>query len=231
MFEHETFFDLVAPLEDLYNKVIRYTYGQHVSEVHPFIVTDPNPLYILIQLNVILLGSPIVAAELVGRVRFLQIMRAIFAVVAFKCLGRALNRSNLAISSQDRQSTLVVQVALLLEQVVEMRGDVPAAPIACARGLVFEEMRYHLIQFLSSNLQKLLPASHSLRVDRVQNAANRGHLGVEFWASLSNFLPFFPLQKPPMLRKYVDLHWDECGVEEGEALHEYFSSHCSITCK
>jgi hypothetical protein len=221
----------VVYLDDLYSKVVRHTYGQQVTGIHPFILKESNPLYTLVQLNVILLGSPIVVAELIRCIGFLQNIRAIVAVVAFDCLGRALNRTNLATSSQNRQSALILQVALLLEQVVEMRGEIPAAPIACARGHVFEDMRCHLIQYLSAYLQKLLPARSHARVHRIQDAVDRGHLGVEFWTVLSSLLPGVPLRKPPMVRKYAELRWDACTVEEEDALHEYFSLYCSISRK
>jgi hypothetical protein len=231
LFGNEVFADLVVNLGDLYSKVVRHTYGQPATGIHPFILSDPSPIYRLVQLNVILLGSPIIVAELIGCIGFLQNIRAIVAVVAFDYLGRALNRTNLATSSQSRHSALIILVALILEQVVEMRSDIPAAPIACARGHVFEEMRRHLIQYLSAYLQKLLPAGRHVRVHRLQDAADRGHLGAEFWTILSSLLPELPLGKPPMLRKYAELRWDDCTVEEGDALQEYFSLHCSIRCK
>jgi hypothetical protein len=229
LFGNEIFADLVVNLGDLYSKVVRHTYGQPATGIHPFILSDNIPLHKLIQLNVVLLGSPIIVAELIGCIGFLQNLRAIVAVAVFDCLWRALNRANLATSSQNRQSALILQVALLLEQVVEMRSDIRAAPIACARGHVFEEMRRHLIQYLSAYLQKLLPDRCHIRVHRIQEAADRGHLGVEFWTILSNLVP--GVQKPPMLRRYAELRWGDCTVEEEDALHEYFSLHCSISCK
>jgi hypothetical protein len=231
LFGHEDLAHLAVPLNDLYNKVVRHTYGQPVSEVHPFILTVSTPIHLLVKLNVILLGSPIIAAELIGYIGYLQNIRAILAVVVFGCLGRALNRTNLATSSQNRQLTLILEVALLLEQVVEMRGDIPAAPIACARGPVFEEMRHHLIQYLLAYLQKLLPLGNNHLVDCIRNAADRGHLGAEFWSVLSSLFSTLSLRKPTMLRKYADLRWHGDTAVEGETLHEYFSLHCSISCK
>ena len=233
LFEYGFFSKAILDLDDLYIKVLRHTHGHRASEVHPFILKEPNPLYILIQINVILLGSPIIGVELIGRVRYLQKMRAICAIVAFERLGRALDRTTLAASSPNRQSTLIVQAALLLDQVVEMRGDIPAAAIACARGKVHGEMRQHLIQYLSYYIHKLTSGildSKSPLFDCINKAKRRGHLGEVFWDTLSDLVPCIPLRKPPMLRKYADMGWDNCGVEDGEALHELFSLQCSIRC-
>jgi hypothetical protein len=219
-------------LDDLYEQVLWHTYCRRATEIHPFILEENNPMYMLVQLNVILLGSPIIALELIGRVRYLQKLRAICAVVAFEYLGRALDR-NWAKSSLIRQGALIVQIALLLEQVMEMRSDIPAAALSCARGNVFEEMRRHLIQYLSCYLRKLVPGfsgNDSPLSSCIQQAKQQGPLREDFWDILSSIMPCIPLQKPPMLRKYQDMSWGACGVEEGKALQEHFSTKCSIEC-
>lgn len=223
---------MTVELDDLYKKVLWHTYCRSATEIHPFILEEENPLHMLVQLNVILLGSPIIAPELIGRVRYLQKLRAICAVVAFESLGRALDR-NWAKSSLIRQTALIVQIALLLEQVMEMRGDIPAAAISCARGSVFEELRRHLIQYLSCYLRKLVPGfsgTDSPLSGCIPEGKHQGSLREDFWDILSGLMPFIPLRKPPMVRKYQDMSWGACGIEEGQALHEHFSTKCSIEC-
>ncbi|KAH7071343.1 hypothetical protein BKA63DRAFT_71114 [Paraphoma chrysanthemicola] len=228
LFERGWFCDDV-PIDDLYTQIMRHRYGDWASEVHPFILTDRNPLYRLIQLNVILLGSPIIATELIGRVRYLQQLRAICAIVAFECLDRALDRTNLATSNQTRQSALVMQAALLLDQVVQTRGDLPAAAISCARGERFDEMRCHLIQFLSCYIKRLSP--DSLKISNcLRGLEHRGHLDETFWITLGKLMPEIPLHGSPIRRKYADMDWVCDEARSGVALHEYFSSRCSISC-
>jgi hypothetical protein len=234
LFEKEVLPDDVVSLKKLYTRVLRHAYGQRASEVHPFLLQSKNPLYILVQLNVILLGSPIIGIDLIGKARYLQKLRAVCAVVAFDSLGKALIRKSLATSSLYRRSALIVQIALLLDQVIQTRGDLPAAALVCARGKMFEEMRKHLIQYLSYYLQKLVPdasSSHNILFDCISRAEHQGQLGESFWVTLSNLNPCIPLQLPPMLRNYADMSWKDCDNESGEALHEYFSSRCSISCK
>lgn len=234
LFENELFSHNIIPLHDLYNKVLQHIYGQRASEAHPFILEEQNPLYLFVQLNVILLGSPILGTELIGRVRYLQKLRAVCAVVAFECLGRALTRTTLATSNLDRQSALVVQIALLLDQVVQIRGDLPASGLSCTRGKPFEEMRQHLIQYHSYYIQRLVPdvsGCHGVLFGSIRREEHRGYLGEPFWAVMSNLMPFIPLQMPSRLRNYTDMAWSGCGSESGEALYEHFTSHCSISCK
>jgi hypothetical protein len=234
LFRDEVCFHIMGPVDSLYIKVLRHTYGPQASEVHPFILEESNPLHILVELNVILLGSPVVAADMIGCVRYLQKLRGICAVVAFECLGKALRRTTLAASDIYRQSALIVQLALLLDQVVETKENLPAAKLVCARGEVFKEMRQHLIQYLLYYLHKLMPGthrSHKPLIDCIRDAESEGHLDNAFWTALSRLLPGCSVQKPPMLRKYADLSWDEPEDESGQALHEHFASHCSISCR
>jgi hypothetical protein len=223
--------DTFISIDDLYTRILQHSYGHRASEVHPFILEDPNPLYLLVKLNVLLLGSPVIGIELIGCVRYLQKLRAVCAIVAFECLERVLDRTTLAKSSQVRQSALVVQAALLLEQVVDMSGDLPAAAISCAKGTTYEEMRRHLIQFLSYYLQKLVPCSRGAFSNYMQKFENQGHLGEDFWSILSQLVPSIPLLKPPILRRYAEMSWNDCEGESGEALYEYYTAHFSISCK
>ncbi len=231
LFNFGLFSDDIVPLDELYIKVLRQSYGRHATDVHPFILGDRNPLYLLVRLNVILLGSPGIATHLIGRVRYLQKLRAICAIVAFENLGKAIDRTTLARSSQVRQSALIVQLALLLDQVVAMNGDLPAAALSCARGEKFKEMRRHLIQFLTCYLQKLIPNCRGSFSMYLQEVEHEPYLGDTFWNYLSQLMPFLSLRKPPMVREYADMSWKECGSEAGEALHEFFSKHCSIACE
>ncbi|KAF2022876.1 hypothetical protein EK21DRAFT_95366 [Setomelanomma holmii] len=138
---------------ELYTKVLQHTHGHHATDVHSFVATERTPLRMLIRLNVILLGSPGIAPDLVSRVRFFQKLRAICAVVAFECLGKALDRSALAGANSSRQCALIVEVSLLLEQVIAMDLNLPSEAIFRAQGAEYEEMRKDLIQYLSSHLQ------------------------------------------------------------------------------
>ncbi|OAL46338.1 hypothetical protein IQ07DRAFT_147077 [Pyrenochaeta sp. DS3sAY3a] len=229
--ENGGFTDATLPLDSLYMKVLQHRYGRRASEVHPFILDSLNPLHILVKLNVILLGSPVIGVHLIGHVHYLQKLRAHCAIVAFEGLGRALDRTTLATSSQNRQSALIVQAALLLDQVMNMKGELPSAGISYAQGAVFDEMRYHLIQFLSYYLQKLVPARGSAFSDYIKEVEHYGSLGQLFWDTLAALMPCLYLRKAPALRSYSGMSWDACGVEEGEALCDYFSSKCSIKCQ
>ncbi|KAF2826802.1 hypothetical protein CC86DRAFT_20837 [Ophiobolus disseminans] len=202
-------------------------------EVHPFILSETCPLYMLIRLNTILMGSPILGAELIGRVRYIQTLRAICAVVAFASLGRALNRTIRVAPSPIRKHALIVQAALLLDQVIALRGDVPAAAVACPRGTTFEAMRQHLIQYLSCYLHRLTSClfdGPNPLIWCIERAKRRGHVDQSFWDILSILVPSIPFRKPPVVREYVDLSWEHCGGGDGQALYELFSSQCSISC-
>ena len=190
LFKTGLFSDTIVPRDKLYIKILRHNYGSRAAEVHPFIREDQNPLYLLVQLNVILLGSPVVAIELLGLVRYLQKLRAVCAIVAFENLGRALERITLATSSQSRRSALIVQIALLLDQVVDLNGDSPAAAISCARGEMFEEMRRHLIQYLTCYLLKLFPGFRGALLNYLQVVEHKKRLGEVFWGTLSELMPF-----------------------------------------
>ncbi|KAH8731991.1 hypothetical protein GQ44DRAFT_822118 [Phaeosphaeriaceae sp. PMI808] len=233
LFEDEVHSESSYFVEELYVEVLRCTYGHRAAEVHPFIRKEKNPLHMLVQLNVILLGSPVLGVELVGSVGYLQKLRNVCAVVAFECLERALDRTTQATSSLSRQSALILQIALLLDQVLEMRGDIPAATISFASGKVFEEMREHLIQYLTYYLQRLV--SHNTGcgnalLDLIRRAKRKGRLAESFWNHLSDLMPWLPFQRPPMLLHYADMGWNGCGDELGEFLHKQFASMCSISC-
>lgn len=232
LFGPGTFLDNLAPIHDLYTKVLQHRYGGRASEVHPFILQDRNPLHLLIQINVILLGSPVISAKLVGRVRYLQKVRAICAIVSFERLGRAIEGCRLSLETQSRQrrETLVVQAALLLDQVIQMSGDIPSAAISYAQGAMFNETRHQLIQFLSYYLHKLVPSRRGSLLNCINEAKCQGYLGDIFWRILSDPYPQLRLQKPPVLLKYAHMNWKTFDEESDEGLSEFFLSRCSIRC-
>ena len=233
MFESGHFADMIFDLDCLYIEVLQHGYGHRASEVHPFILEEQNPLYMLIQLNVILLGSPVIGPELIGSIRYLQNLRAICAILAFECLGKALARTTLAASNPVRQSALIIQVALLLDQVLEMEGDLPAAVICFAHGKTYEDMHQHLIQYISYYLRRLLSGIFREECpifDCIRDAKRGRGLSEAFWDILSELVPSMPLRRPPKVQKYADMSWNTCGSEVGPALHTLFASQCSITC-
>jgi hypothetical protein len=223
----------VPELDDLYAEILQYQYGHRAGEVHPFILEQMNPLHMLVKLNIVLLGSPVIAPKLIGSIRYLQNLRAICAVVAFECLGRALDRTTLQASTLRKQMAMIVQAALLLDQVVEMNEDLPAAAVSIAQGDLYARMRRHLIQYISSYLQKLISSTfghQDVFFRCIRDTQHNEHLADTFWVKLSELMPGLGLQKPPRLRKYGDMKWSTCGSESGQALHEFFSSQCSIKC-
>lgn len=225
--------DITLEFNSLYTEVLRYTYGHRAPEVHPFILIERNPLYMLIRLNVILLGSPIIGHNLIGYIRYLQKLRAICGVLAFECLGKALGRTTLAASDLKRQLALIIQTALLLDQVVEMKGKVPAAEVCFVQGQVYEDMHQHLIQYISHYLQKLISGvfGKGCRILACfQEVKCSGYLDEAFWDMLSDLIPSMPLRKPPKLRKYADMSWNTYDIGVGQLYHKMFSSNCTIPC-
>ncbi|CAO2655890.1 Nn.00g046930.m01.CDS01 [Neocucurbitaria sp. VM-36] len=227
------YYSNILDLDRLYVKVLCHTYGDRAAEVHPFILEDRNPLYMLIQINVILLGSPVIGHELVGCIKYLQKLRAICAVLAFECLGKALDRTTLAASSPLRQIAIIIQASLLLDQVLEMEGDLPAAMICFPQDKTYKDMHQHLIQYITYYLRRLLSGifrEESPIFGCIRNAKRGDRLSGAFWDMLSDLVPSVPLRRPPQLHRYADVSWNTCDVESGRALHELFSSQCSITC-
>ncbi|KAF2467663.1 uncharacterized protein BDR25DRAFT_305429, partial [Lindgomyces ingoldianus] len=225
--------DIILYFDSLYTEVLRYTYGHRAPEVHPFILKERNPLYMLIRLNVILLGSPIIGHKLIGYVRYLQKLRAICGVLAFECLGKALDRTTLAASNPNRKLALIVQAALLLDQVVEMNGKLPAALVCFAQGKIYEDMHRHLIQYISHYLQKLISGVFGKRcgiLTGLQETKCGEFLGEAFWDMLSDLIPSVPLRKPPKLRKYADMGWNTYDIGVGQYYHKMFSLQCSLSC-
>jgi len=210
---------LLSDFDSLYTQVLQYTYGRRASEVHPFILEDRNPLHMLIQLNVILLGSPIIGHKLIGYVQYVQKLRAICGVLAFECLGKALDRSALAASTSNRQIALIIQVALLLDQVVEMKKKLPAAIVCFSQSTVYENMQGHLIQYMSYYLQKLISSVFGKGCGVLTDLKNNNvadNLGDTFWKKLSDLIPSLSLLRPPKLQKYADMSWSmyDTGVEQ-----------------
>jgi hypothetical protein len=231
MFARVSFLPAARDLSDLYKAVLRHSYGDRAAEVHPFVVTESTALHTLIQLNVVLLGIPLVAVAVTGRVRFFQMLRAHFSVLVFSRLKSELERETLATSTSNRKVALVLQLALLFEQVVALRGDIPAAPIACARSEVHEEMRLHLIQYLAYYIDKLTKDNFkgpNLLMECIETAKLRGHVPERFWDILEVLIPCIPLVKPPKIWDYVDMGWENCGVDDGAYVNELFTSLCSI---
>jgi hypothetical protein len=218
-------------MEELYSMVLGYVYGPRASDVHPFILNTPNPLYTLVQLNVILLKSPLLSTGSKQNIEFLHNLRAVSSIAAFECIGSELRRGTLAAASPERQSALVLQFALLLDQVVETKADNPGAAIAVTQREAFDEMREHLIQYLSYYLHRLMPISFKdLLMNCVLEGTKQGHLGDEYWKILSDFLPHIPLQKPPVLKSRPNISRHACADELQVELLEEFFKHCFLSC-
>lgn len=114
-----------------------------------------------------------------------------------------------------------------------MSHALPAAALSCSRGQMFEEMPQGLIRYLTFYLHKLthyVPAFRRFMVECVRRAEYDGHLNNEFWVAPSDLLLDAQLRKPPVLQQYTEFSWDGYGVDEGEALYDYFATHCSIAC-
>lgn len=233
---------LLANLDTLYKEVFEYLYGCCADEVHPFILRDRNPLHMLVQTNVILLGSPIIAEKLIGYVRYLQKMRAICGVLAFEALDKALERSTLAASSFERQVALIIQIALLLDQVVEMKGKLPAAVVCFAQDKTYGDMHQHLTQYIFYYFRKLISGVFDKDSPILKYCCNndRGlYLDESFWASLSDLTGCPPLGKPLKTRKYADIGWKasyrgksygDPRFDLGELYHTLYSTGYPVRC-
>ena len=209
-------FGLPFDFDSLYFEVLQHIYGQRALEVHPFILQDQNPLYMLIKLNVILLGSPVLGPKIVGYVRFLQMLRAACTVVAFQGLEKAFERNTLAASSLTRQVALIVQAALLLDQVIEMNANASGLDVCFAQGKDYMEMNQHLIQYISHYLRILMSrvfGKNCSFITYVQKAKSGDVLGEVFWSNLAEFIPIMPLGKPPRVRGYTDISFKSCASE------------------
>ncbi|KAF2808299.1 uncharacterized protein BDZ99DRAFT_572182 [Mytilinidion resinicola] len=222
-------------IDALYAEVSQYNYGHRAPEVHPFILSERNPLHLLVQLNVILLGSPVIGHKLIGYIRYLQKLRAICRILAFEVLGKAFNRTTLAASTPIRQLALVVQAALLLDQVAEMSGEVPAAVVCLAQDKIYSEMHQHLTQYISHYIQKLVAGAFGKNCElaaRLQKTKHGDYLGEAFWHMLSDLIPSVPyLRRPPKLRGYGDMSWntEDNGVHL-EDLYDKMFSYSPIAC-
>jgi hypothetical protein len=184
----------------------------------------------LIQINVILLGSAILGDKVLGYIRYLQNLRAICGIVAFECLGKALDRTTLAKATPDRQLALVVQAALLLDEVVETRGESPASVVCFVHDKVYGDMHQHLIQFISHYIRKLISdvfGKACVLNKRLQKTRCGDHLGETFWDMLSDLLPSIPLRKPPKLRNHET---GDTGVHRELLNRIMISPKCPIAC-
>ncbi|KAF2194927.1 hypothetical protein K469DRAFT_698491 [Zopfia rhizophila CBS 207.26] len=228
---------IITVLDSLYTEVLQHIYGPRAHEVHPFILGHRTPLHILIQINVILLGSPVVGAKLIGYVRYLQSLRAICGVLAFDSLGKVLDRTTLATSTLDRQKVLILQFALLLDQVLEIKGKTPAAVVCSVQDKVYGDMHQHLTQYISYYLRKLISGvfGQSYPILKCFDRTERGEqLGEGFWDMLSDLIgsSSVPLRKPPKLRKYADMNWKTSGtgVRLGPLFHEMYAFKNPVPC-
>jgi hypothetical protein len=229
--EPKSDWDTVVQMEELYSMVLGYVYGPRASDVHPFILETSNPLYTLVQLNVILLKSPLLNTGSNKHIEFLHNLRAISSIAAFECIGRELRRGTLAAASPERQSALILQFALLLDQVVETKGDHPRAGIAVAQRESFDETREHLIHFVSYYLHRLMPISlKDLLMNSILEGTRQGHLGDEYWGILSDFLPHISLRKPPVLKSRPIISRHACADELQVKFLEVFLEHCFLSC-
>jgi hypothetical protein len=77
---------LLSEITAIYIEVLEHVYGHQATGVHPFVLQEQTPLHMLIRFNVVLLGSPVVGHKIAGIVKFLQLLRAVCAVVSFEAL-------------------------------------------------------------------------------------------------------------------------------------------------
>lgn len=222
--EHMRSSGLLSQLDSVYIEVLEHVYGRRAIDIHPFVLQEQTPLHMLVRFNVVLLGSHIVGHRIVGYVRFLQLLRAACAVVSFECLERAFDQRNwLKNSTFARKIALIVQFALLLEQVVEMSADASTVATCFTHGKHYEDMHEHLVQYISYYLQQLIKVVFGKRgpLHSLIKGGKKGSVFDElFWETLASLLPSIPLGKPRKLRGFANQKAESSSDwEELEAFH------------
>lgn len=196
--------------KSLYLEVLQHVYGHRAKEVHPFILSDLNPLHMLVQINVVLLGSPIVAPKILGYIRYLQTLRAVCGIVTFEHLGEAFRNSTRSTTTLNRRLALIVQGAILMDQIVEMKTSLPAAAVCISQGKLYEDMHDHLIQYISHCLRKLVKdvfGKDPMVSAMLRELNDRDVSGELFWTNLSRLMPRLSLWRPPKLRNFASVNW------------------------
>jgi hypothetical protein len=201
---------LFSTFDSLYSEIVRHIYGSQVEDVHTFILKDRNPLNVLVQLNTVLLGSQAIQVRLGGYYGYLRKLRGICSELAFQGLGKCLDRNHLAGSSITKQFTLIVYIALVLEQVLEIEGGRPGS-LSTSSDSTYQAMRNHLAQYLFYYLRRLCSnifLDDSAVIGCIENTPEGVHIHDSFWCELSQATGCDYLQKPPKLQEYIHLRND-----------------------
>lgn len=203
-------YSFFSKFDSLYSEVVRHIYGSHVEDVHTFILEDRNPLNVLIQFNTVLLGSQAIGDRLGGYYGYLRKVRGICGELAFQGLEKCLERNHLAGSSPTRQFTLIVYIALVLEQVLEIEGGRPGS-LSTSSDSTYQAMHNHLAQYLFYYLRRLCSnifLGGSAVMGCIENTPEGVHIRDSFWCELSQATGCGYLQKPPKLQEYIHLRND-----------------------
>lgn len=195
---------LLSEFDDGYSKIMQHAYGHGAATVHPFITKERNPFHMLIQLNILLLGSTVIGPRLIGYVRFIRLLRATCAILSFRCLEKALERNKLESSSRVGQVALLIQVVLLLDQVTQMSVGGSDLATCFSEEVVYQSMHQHLIQYVSHYVTRLLSrvfGNSCPLIKLFHNTGVGGILGTSFWEGLADLLPTIPLGRPPKIRE------------------------------
>ena len=200
---------LFSTFDSLYSEIVQHIYGSQVEDVHTFILKERNPLNVLVQLNTVLLGSQAIWDRLYGYYGYIRILRGICGELAFQGLEKCLDRKHLAGSSITRQFTLIVYIALVLEQVLEIEGGRPGS-LSTSSDSTYQAMHNHLAQYLFYYLRRLCSNifDDSAVIGCIENTPEGVHIHDSFWCKLSLATGCDYLQKPPKLQEYVHLRND-----------------------
>jgi hypothetical protein len=203
-------YSFFSTVDSLYSEIVRHIYGSHVKDVHTFILKDRNPLNVLVQFNTVLLGSQAIGDRLGGYYGYLQKVRGICGELAFQGLENCLDRNHLAGSSFTRQFTLIVYIALVLEQVLEIEGGRPGS-LSTSSDSTYQAMHNHLAEYLFYYLRRLCSnifLGGSAVMGCIENTPEGVHIRDSFWCELSQATGCGYLQKPPKLQEYIHLRND-----------------------
>ncbi|OCL11625.1 hypothetical protein AOQ84DRAFT_352949 [Glonium stellatum] len=204
---------LLSKLDSLYNKIVRYIYGSQTEDIHAFILKDRNPLNFLVQLNTVLLGNEAVQGKSNTLNRHVRWVRGVCGEFAFRGLEKSLDRNHFASSTITRQYTLIIYIALVLEQVLEIGGGRPGSP-SDSSDLTYQAMHNHLVQYLFYYFRRLCSnvfPGDSPVMRCIGNASGGVQLSGSFWCELSQATGCGYLQKPPKLREYSHFRNDFAG--------------------
>jgi hypothetical protein len=124
-----------------------------------------------------------------------------------------------------RQIALIIQIALLLEQIVEMSAQAPTVATCFAYGKHYEAMHEHLLLYMSYYLRRLIklafgeacPLNHFMEGKKEETFIDE-----TFWGTLAGLIPSNPLGKPRKLR--VVGNQDIGGCSEWVELEAFYRS-------